>query len=553
MAVQTIQAPDGYTVTYDPDALWRLWDIDQIYTGVTGQNKHVPKVRDHLINPITDQRYRVTAIDPLTLVPTYEDITNGTSNEGELLAAGVGSQPDTYRIYLDSSVTPHKLHVDARLKLHADTAAYAKIFKGTNISDSGHVLGMLYDQNGTFLTHNIPLVLVAMDTHENHGIKVIPTCYTNEELVDGAMVTAVIYTAEGGEVSRRTLWVNNSSFIPDLAADTRYVSHVTLESPFMSQTDDHVIEYPINVPLQAMNMFGRVHYSDGSSILLPVDGGKFSLLGLERFVGTYPGQHVPLVLRYRLDTTEVAYGQLVSADGKHIAEPYDLVTTEQRGAFTIKLSGYPVWRSDLSEYQIRWFMSDLNRDVMFDVTPYIYFNQSSDVFNPVGYGLVQKLSVRVNLKDVSQALPSFIHTQTQTVVLMSPGTVAGANWKLAFEPNQEPLFGEALSAQVNMINQNLWRLNIRAGITNFNDWLDRVFYDSKPLYDLRKEQKAPEPTHIAMFIGAARSEVPISMWNQEFTVSLNLSSQSNLQMEFIRRTDQGDLRLGVVAVPLHSV
>lgn len=553
MAVQTIQAPDGYTVTYDPDALWRLWDIDQIYTGVVGQNKHVPKVRDHLINPITDQRYRVTAIDPLTLVPTYEDITNGTSNEGELLAAGVGSQPDTYRIYLDSSVTPHKLHVDARLKLHADTAAYAKIFKGTNISASGHVLGMLYDQNGTFLTHNIPLVLVAMDTHENHGIKVIPTCYTNEELVDGAMVTAVIYTAEGGEVSRRTLWVNNSSFIPDLAADTRYVSHVTLESPFMSQTDDHVIEYPINVPLQAMNMFGRVHYSDGSSILLPVDGGKFSLLGLERFVGTYPGQHVPLVLRYRLDTTEVAYGQLVSADGKHIAEPYDLVTTEQRGAFTIKLSGYPVWRSDLSEYQMRWFMSDLNRDVMFDVTPYIYFNQSSDVFNPVGYGLVQKLSVRVNLKDVSQALPSFIHTQTQTVVLMSPGTVAGANWKLAFEPNQEPLFGEALSAQVNMINQNLWRLNIRAGITNFNDWLDRVFYDSKPLYDLRKEQKAPEPTHIAMFIGAARSEVPISMWNQEFTVSLNLSSQSNLQMEFIRRTDQGDLRLGVVAVPLHSV
>lgn len=553
MAVQTIQAPDGYTVTYDPDALWRTWDIDQIYTGVTGLNKHVPKVRDHLINPVTNQRYIVTAIDPLTLVPSYEDIGSNTSNEGDVLSAGVGSQPDTYRAYLDTSVTPHTLHVDARLKIHSTAASYVKIFKGANISSTGHVLGMLFDNNGTFLTHNIPLALVAMDTHENHAIKAVPTCYTNESLADGELVTAVVYTAEGGEVSRRSLWINNSSFIPSIAADTRYVSHVSLVSPFMSETDERRIDYPINVPLQALNMFGEVHYSDGSHVRLPVDGGKFALLGLERFVGTYPGQKVPLVLRYKLDPTEVAYGQLVSADGKHISEPYDLVTTEQRGAFTVKLSGYPMWRSTLSEYQMRWFMTDLNRDIMFDVTPYVYYNQSSDVFDADGYGLVQNLSIRLNLKDVSSALPSYIHTQTQSVVLMSPGSVAGANWKVAFEANQEPLFGESIFAQVNMINQNLWRLNVRAGITNFSDWLDRFFYDSKPLHDVRRESKTPEPTHMVFFIGAARSEVPIEQWNQQFTVSLNLSSQSNLQIEFIRRTDQGDLRLGVVAVPLHLV
>lgn len=553
MAVQTIQAPDGYTVSYDPDALWRTWDIDQIYTGITGLNKHVPKVRDHLINPVTNQRYRVTAVDPLTLIPTYEDIGSNTSTEGELLSAGVGAQPDTYRAYLDTSVTPHKLHVDARLKLHSTEAAYVKIFKGANISGTGHVLGMLYDQNGTFLTHNIPLVLVAMDTHENHAIKAVPTCYTNEQLADGELITVVVYTAEGGEVSRRSLWINNSSFIPGISADTRYVSHVSLVSPFMSPTDESVIEYPVNVPLQALNMFGQVHYSDGSHVQLPVDGGKFSLLGLERFVGTYPGQHVPLVLRYKLDVGEVAYGQLISADGKHISEPYDLVTTEQRGAFTVKLSGYPMWRTDLGEYQMRWFMTDLNRDVMFDVTPYVYYNQSSDVFNPVGYGVVQRLSIRVNLKDVSQALQSYTHTQTQSVVLTSPGSVPGANWKVAFEQNQVPLFGETLSAQVNMINQNLWRLNIRSGITNFGDWLNRMFYDSKPLYDLRREARAPEPTHMALFIGAARSEIPVSYWNQEFTVSLNLAAQTNLQIEFIHRSSQGDLRLGVVAIPLHSV
>lgn len=549
----TTTTPNGSVVTYDPNGLWKMWDINEIYTGALATNKYVPKVRDHVINPLTNQTYRVVAVDQQTLVPTLEEIGTNNDSDGELLSSGVGQNPDTYRVYLDTSVVPYTLRVDARLKIHSTEAAYAKIFKGSNITATGRVLSMLYDQNGTFLTHNIPMTLVAMNTHDNHAIKAVPTCYTNEQLVNGERVTVVVYTAEGGEVSRQPCWVNLSSFVASIEADTRYVSHISLVSPFISATDESVVEYPINVPLQALNMFGRVHYSDGSYNELPVDGGKFSLLGLERFVGTYSSQKVPLTLRYKLDTNEVAYGQLVSADGKHISEPYMLVTTEQRGAFTVKLAGYPQWRSAESEYQMRWFMTDLNRNVMFDVTPYIYYNQSSDVFNPTGYGVVQHLSVRLNLKDVSQALPSYIHTQTLSVVLTNAGTAAGSNWKVAFENNQEPLFGENIYAQMNMINQNLWRVSLRAGITNFNDWLARFFYDSKPLYAIGREAKAPEPTHMVIFNGAARSEVPIAYWNQEFTVSLNLAAQTNLQIEFIRRQDQGDLHLGVVAVPLHQV
>lgn len=550
MTIQTLLATDGATVTYDPDGLWKTWNIDEVYMGGVGLNKHVPKVVDHLKNPRTNQTYIVTALDPATLIPTYEEIGAASASAGELLSSGVGANPDTYRAYLDATVVPHVLNIDARLKVGSGAGSYAKIFKGTNISPSGKVISMIFDQSGNFITNNIPLVLVALDTHENHTWKSVGKAYTNESMADGEMITVVIYDAEGHEIARRVCWVNNSTFVAGISADQRYVSHIALESPFISPTDESLLEYPINIPIQALNLFGRVYFSDNSSTVLPVDGTKFSLLGLGRFVGTYTGQKVPLVLRYKFDANETAY-ESVSQDGAYMSEPYSLVTTEQRGAFTIKLSGYPVWRTDLNEYRMRWFMSDLNRDVMFDVTPYVYYNQSSDVFSGSTYGVVQNLSIRVNMKDVSAALPSYIHTQTQSIVLVSAGTVQAANWKVAFEVNQEPLFGENLFAMTNMINQNLWRINVRSGITQFSDWLNRTFYDSKPLHDSRKEVRAPEPTHMVFFNGDARSEVPIVYWNQDFTVSTNLTGQNNVQIEFIRRTSQGDLRLGVVCMPLH--
>lgn len=550
MTTQTLFASDGHVVSYDPDALWKTWSIDEIYTGGAGLNKFVPKVNDHLVNPRTNQRYLVTVVNPTTLIPTYEEIGTSTSGEDAMLSSGVGTNPDTYRAYLDTSVTPHVLNVDARLKTSGASVSHAKIYKGTNISPTGKVISMIYDQSGNFISNNVPMELITYDSHTSISEKAVGKAYTNETLAEGELVTVVVYDTEGHVVTRRVLWINVSTFVASISADQRYVSHISLESPFLSTTDESLLEYPINIPVQALNMFGRVHYSDGSSLLLPVDGTKFSMLGLGSFVGTYTGQRVPLVLRYKFDANEVGYSS-VSTDGSFISEPYSLVTTEQRGAFTVKLSGYPVWRSELSLFQMRWFMSDLNRDVMFDVTPYVYYNQSSDVFTGAAYGVVQNLSIRLNLKDVSAALPSYIHTQTQSVVLVSPGSTPAANWKVAFEVNQEPLFAEALFGITNMINQNLWRVNVRSGITQFADWLNRVFYDAKPLHDSRKEVRAPEPTHMVFFNGVARSEIAIAYWNQEFTVSTNLLNQTNLQIEFIRRTSQGDLHLGVVCMPLH--
>ena len=543
----TIQSTDGHTVTYDPNGLWKQWSINEVYTGSTGLNKYVPKINDWVVDPATGQVFRCTAVDDATLIPTLSPLTSG-ENTG--LTDAVGNLPDTYRVTLDTTSIPYTLMVDPRFFVGGSDVSYARIYRGTNTTHTGEVLSFIYDNVGNLLGNNIPLEDVARHNVTNILQKAVKVCKTHTPLSNGEIVTLVVYSDEGRVFTERSMKVVLGSWIPATAADLRYVTHVSLQSPFMSTVDNTLLEYPINVQLSALNLFGVVHYSDGSqSDPQPIDGNKFAVFGLEQFVGVYPTQRAALTLRYRLDVNEAAYGA-VSADGKFMTAAYQLVTTEQQGAYTVRLSGYPAWNVTESAYRMRWFMTDLNRDTAVDVTPYVYLNNTSDIFNGTLYGQAQTLSVRMNLRDLSTAYPSYIHTQVERVTLNGVGTAAGPNWKVAFDLNQQPLFGENLHATAVMINQNLWRVNVRFGAATYQEWLNRVYFDAKPLFDIRTEAKAPEPTHMVIFNGAVRTEVPIGNWDKEFQVAVNFSALSNIQIEFIRKMAATTLKLAVVAMPI---
>lgn len=547
MSITTTAPADGHTVTYDPNGLWKQWSIHEIYTGTTGLNKYVPKPKDWVVDPDTGTYLYCASVDEATLIATLRPLnTTGDSS----LTDAVGSLPDTYRVSFDSTSLPYTLMVDPRFFVGGSDTAYAKIFRGTDTSHTGEVLSFLYDNVGELIGNNIPLEDVARHNVTNILQKAVKVCKTNTMLQNGEIVTVVIYSDEGRVFTERSMKVVQTSWIPATAADLRYVTHVSLQSPFLSEMVPNLLEYPINVQLTALNLFGVVHYSDGSqSDPQPIDGSKFAVFGLEQFVGTYPGQRTALTLRYRLDANEAALDS-VTADGKFKTARYEMVTTEQQGAYTVRLSGYPVWNTTEQAYRMKWFMTDLNREAALDVTAYVYYNASSNNFDGTKYGQIQTLSVRLLLRDISASYPSYIHTQVQSVTLSKPGNQSGPNWKIAFDPNQQPLFGETLHATAVMINQNLWRVDVRFGATTFQEWLNRVFYDAKPLYDPRTESKAPLPTHMVIFNGAVRTEVSVDDWNKQFQVAINFSQQSNIQIEFIRKTDSTTLRLAVVCMPI---
>ena len=542
-----VTGSDGQAPQYDPDSRWTTWNKKEIYFGEAALHKYVPKIGDWIQDVDTGEIFVVVGLDPTTLIPDIQLVDKRFDDGGGILA---NNSADTYRVYLDDSVVPHILAVDTRFRVGGTQSQYVKMYKAGNGSDSGTLVSFLYDASGNYLTDKIPLELAAIDSHVNHTIKVVSVCHTNQKMKDGERIMLVVYNDQGHVVDKKAMLIENTSFIRSIDAGTKYLSHITIDSPFINESNPNVLDYPINVPLQAFNMYCILHYSDGSTKRVNIDGTKASVHGLEHFVSTVVGQEIKLVLSYKLDPNEVCYGA-VSTDGKYATQPYTLVTTQQDGAYTVKVFGYPVWVDNSVGYKMQYWMMDLNRDILFDVTPFIYYNANSDVFNGKSYGTVQNLSIRLNLKDASRGLKAYIHTQTMAVSLRaSADSNEDTKWLIGFEPNQQPFYGSNLNATAAMINQNLYRVNLRSGFASEAEWLNALYYNSKPLLDIKREIKPIEPTHFRIHNGNSSTEYPIWKWNYTLDVAGKLTDTSTLYIEFIQRTNQSVLRLSIAGMPL---
>ena len=550
MSTITITAPyDNAVVNFERNGAFATHDWDSVYFGREGFNKVIPKVRDWIVKPLTGEIYVVTGHEPATYVPIYREIGSGSESGFTETAA----QPDTYRAYYDGNQNPAILKVDGRFTVHDADASYARVYRGTDTTRADRIISAIYDNQGQLISNNVPLVDVARNNVTGIIQKGVRSCSVNTKLNNGETITLVFFTAQDRITSTAVMKVIQGSWVLPEEADGKHITHISLSSPYQNSINPTRIEVPINIQLNAMNFHGILHYSDGSqSTPQPIDGTKWSLLGLDHFVGVYPSQTSSLGLRYRLDPNEAASGA-TTADGKFMTTPYTLVTMPQNGALTVKLAGYPVWNQTDQAYRLRWFMTDLNRDVNIDVTNFVYYNASSDVFSGTRLGVIQNLSVRINLNDVSKAYPSVIHTQTQSLTLDKLGTDSGANWRIAFDINQTPLYGEQVHALCTMVNQNLWRVNMRFGAVNVSEWLQRAYYAARPIYDPSTEAKAPEPTHFAVFQGSTRTEVPVSQWDREFQVSQNLYNQTALQVEWVVYEGSTRLILASTIMPLKQV
>ena len=543
---------DGKVPLYNPDEGWRWWALPEVYLGKEGYKKHIPKVNDFVVDYTTWTTYIVLAIDETTLIPTLKQIhpfgmSYTLTQADTLFGVGPGTQADTYRLYVNKNEFPYTGCVDQCCWVGGSNTAFARVFKGVPEDPNAKVISKIYDAQGRFVTDRVSLENLTLDTHINYNKRTVKPFQITEDLENNEILTVVFYSNTGIVVSKRQVLVENTTAIKAYSDTTKYVTSIQLKSSFQDKNSPDRILYPLNVPINSLNLTGVVTYSDASTIELPVDGTKFSIFGLESYLPTLLNQTYDIVLCYNLSPSEACLGA-TSQDGKAVTRPYTIKTVNPNNSYVVKLFGYPQWVNAATGYKMRWYLISLERDRLFDVTDLVMFSKTTGSVDPKGYGYIQKKSIYLNLRDVEATWKPFIHTQQVEVELLGPPGFDKTLWRIAQEVNvNKPKFGEGVYVKL-VENMQTQTLKVDCGLSTKESWLEAVYRNTQPLYDPQTETKAPEPTHFSIGKNDNHFTYGVDEWDRNLLVPDVVSMYDNINIVFYRRTGGEDLLLGVAAM-----
>lgn len=532
-----------------------VWHIDELYTGPLGTGQYFPNVNDLVIDYPLNCMWRISAVDYTALTfekLLYKPVT--IYNDSAEIGGCAPSSSDTYRVYVDPTKHPYTLRVDPRLKFQGSDNDHIKIFKGRDISAAGNVVSAYFKDN-RYLGTEIPLELATIENTTNLTVKAPVPGSISEVPADGEMVTIVVYSDTNEVACVAIAYVIVTNMV--LAADnpSRRILDVRLKSPFLSPGDDHMLQLPVNIPLDDIPMSGEVVYTDGIRTV-PLDGTRLRLDGLRNsgahdtfYISTIAGQTLPLLLTYRVASDEIYVGTDLY-EGV-ICKDYQATTLDVDGAYSVKLFVVPTWLDANRGWRLEYYLYNLDRGNVFYATPYVKPAVNAATFDPILYGVKQRLSVTVDLSRVSAMFTPHIHVQSFAISLLSPGTDNGSNFTLEYTQGS-PEFGAGDIATFYYDNITYWMLDIACGAKSKTEWLQRLYWQIYPLYDRRTEANAPVPTHFEVVTKTKTYMKPIDSWLAPFHIDFQVNESEPVLLKWICRTAVDDLHLGMTCLTAHQ-
>lgn len=555
----TVVGIDGEPPIYDETQVWRLWGMQDIYLGQEGHRKYVPKVNDHVRDIDTLVEYKVISIDPTTLIPELLEINKGantnemTSDEGRFFAGGTLATPCARQIFYDNSVARPTLKIPSQFHIQGSTPHHAIAFKGTVAGKGGLPISVRYDQNFNVIGNEIPLVPIRQRDQNNMTQWVLPDFYSAHELEEGEMILIAIYDDRGGLVSRTNWTVEYSALLRDVSDADKFVSAISLESFYIDASDESNLMIPEQVLKNSINLMGKVHYTDGTTLTYPVDGNRFELIYLDKAAESVASTKGVLVLKYYLADNEKSVHVINNNNRYFVTRSFQYTIVEREGAYSVKLYPVPRWVNENVGYQLDWYLFTLDRNQWIDVTNSVYITQNSPTrrFNGKLYGPVQQMDVALDLGVINNTFRQHIHPQTVDIRLLRPASdTSDDRYLLGFSAYQNPPYGEGVKCLVKVFSGSHYKYNISCGINNLEDWLMKVYYNTHPQYRTTREPNAPRPNMFKLIINNREYEFPIRKWNEDLSVNERVQESDTIKVLFFTRTADNDLYYSIAPMPV---
>lgn len=537
---------------------WRIWHIKDIFTGKSGTGLHCPNV-DDLVLDLNAGWYRVTTIDVTTglstIIPwTLPSVSQNNVVVDQFLGVGTGQQSETWRVYIDTRQMPYAMQVDGRMHVYRSDASYYKVFLGTNLTDSGTVISANYSPTGEFLGENIPLEHVGHDDINNWAIWAPRVGNTNRKLVDGEVVTVVIYNNAGNMLSHSSMLIANTSLVRRTEAGLKRIRSIGIRSPFLSDADPSMFIVPINIDLRTMAITGVVRYNTGEELEIPIqmDGGKMSLHGLRWYSPTIQSYPHKLTLSYRLGEGEYSLEHGITENG-FITEPFFIKAIAADHAYSLRMYVFPTWNDIAERYDLDFWLFNVNRETYHRVPRSVIEIPDNDVaFDGKDYTSRQRLRFGVKLSKVDPMFSDHRYVQSLEIALQKPGNESGDKWLVKTDPIQNGFFGAGVKAVNRFINTNVSYLSLGNGCADVDEWLDKVYRPLNHLFDDVSEIESPVPTHFVVHTKTREYSHAISQWNQELSIYNDVKLGETVYIRWIRETAMGTQQLGVTGLVVEN-
>lgn len=537
---------------------FRNWNYKELYKVDVTQGQYVPNVDDMVVDWDSNAIFRVISVNytnhTFTLQASNLGKFNGYTTEDILTTSGPGDVSEAFRIYINTEVVPHTLTFDSRLRLFGTEVAYVKVFRGTKIGTDGNVMSAMFNSSNVKTSENIPCELILIPNQENYGIKTPTSAYTSDTVNDGEILSVVAYTVKGDVTSITRMVAVNTNVVRSINQESRYVTAIDLVSPYLATADKSLLQYPLNMPIQSDMMQGRVTYSNGDAVLLPIDNVKFKLLGIDSFIASEVGQVFNLSLVYSLSNGEFATGVSSPNPERVLRAPYRIQTVESDDAYMVKLYVVPVWNQAQSEWVLNYYLYNIERSTIIDVTSYIEVGSQSARFNGKNYEAPQSLVVTLNMASLGTSYKYYRHPQSFTIQLYNPGNNSLVDNYFYIRYTNDTMYGQGMLARVTADPEapTNWRVDVSNNYSVVKEWLAKMYSTLSPLYYTKAESGAPEPTHVRVRIGTTWvREIPIADILKPITgVNAAITQGQPVRLEFFHRTTARDMELALASLTI---
>lgn len=546
---------------WDPEGLHKRWGLWEIYMGKDkiGEGKKgrfVGNVYDEVWDPIQGSQY-ISELNPTTLIPTLkrieEPVHGGADSKDFLLGIGDRWPQQGFFVYVDNEQDIPVVSVDSQAIFRHPNIAYFRLY-ALDGNKNEEVISAWYNQNGEYVDNQIPRILIPSEHNPDGYQYYVPEQFwATRRLIAGEEVKLIGFAAAGNQVADASFRVRDGNMVRRGNTPTRRIVSIELVSPYLSPTEENRLRIPVGTNIESIAMMCRVTFESGKTSDLAIDGTKVRVQGLEETVASSPGYLRDIILYYYLGEGEVYVGSDTN-DGKAMRKPYTVEVDPSQETYGFKLSVFPSWVNANSGYGLVAFLHDYDHSQVYDVTNMIELSSNSAEWDPKKYGVKQYLRLALDVNKVDPRYSPYRHWETIQVTLMEPALVeAPTHWRVYFEEGQAPAYGDNVIANLTFFSSKDWTADISCGAKSLDEWLDRLYYRTLPLFDPQTDNAPLVPTHFVYSVRGLIVRKPIGEWNELLRVSTGGAEGEASALHFISSQGGVDLWLGTAALFIHQI